>query len=183
MIILYYERKVNMSVLTIILGILMIIGGIVCLCTPVATTFGLMYFYMILFFVSGIILLIRSIATRRFGLEFFFAIISIILGGFMVFSPYVSFITETILIYISAVWLIVWGIVSLVDVIRTRRLVGGGLFALGLIMSILMILMGIYSFIHPVFFAEFFGVLASISFIFVGMDILLLGCYSTRRTR
>ena len=66
MIILYYERKVNMSVLTIILGILMIIGGIVCLCTPVATTFGLMYFYMILFFVSGIILLIRSIAPRRF---------------------------------------------------------------------------------------------------------------------
>lgn len=183
MIILYYERKVNMSVLTIILGILMIIGGIVCLCTPVATTFGLLYFYMILFFVSGIILLIRSIATRRFGLEFFLAIISIILGGFMVFDSYATIVADTTLILISAIWMVVWGIVSLVDVIRTRRLVGGGLFALGLIMSILMILFGIYSCVHPLFMMEFFGVLASISFIFVGLDVLLLGCFSIGRSR
>ena len=160
----------------------MIIGGIVCLCTPVATTFGLMYFYMILFFVTGIILLIRSIAARRFGIEFFFAILTLILGGLIVFSPYASFVTEAVMIYVSAAWMIVWGIVSLVNVIRTRKLIGGGLFALGLIMSILLILLGIYSIIHPVFFAEFFGVLASISIIFVGLDVLLIGC-STKSTR
>ena len=179
MIILYYERKMDMAVLTIILGILMIIGGIVCLCTPVATTLGLMYFYMILFFVSGIILLIRSIAAKRFGIEFFLAILTIILGGFMVFDSQAEIVATGTLIIISAIWMVVWGIVSLVNVIRTRKIVGGGLFALGLIMSILMILFGIYSFIHPFLMMEFFGVIASMSIIFAGMDLLLIGCSST----
>ena len=169
-----------MAVLTVILGVLMFLGGIACLCTPITTTFSYMYFYMVLLFVTGIILLIRCIATRRFGVDFFFAILTLILGGFIVFSPYLSFVTETILLYITAVWVIVCGIVSLVNAFRTRRLIGGGWFALELIVSILVILLGCYSFVHLQFFAQLIGVLISVFFMLIGIDMIVLGCTSRR---
>lgn len=172
-----------MSVLTIILGVLLMIGGIVCLCTPAATTFGIMYFYMILLFVTGIAILIRCIATRNFGIDFFFSILTLILGVFVLFSSNMSFATAQVLLYIIAAWLIVRGVVGMIASFRTRRIVGGGLFALGLITSVLLIIAGVYSFIHPLYFAEFLGILASIYFIIEGIDLIVLGCSTARITR
>ena len=132
-----------MSVLFIILGILMIIGGAICLLTPIATTFGLMYFFMILLFVTGIVFLIKCIVNKRYGIDLFFAIISIIAGAFMVFSPQLSFVTETFILYITAGWLIVRGIVGIINAFHARKVIGGGMFALSLIVSILVIGSGI----------------------------------------
>ena len=165
-----------MSVLTIILGIFMILGGAVCLATPIYTTFGIMNFYMILLFVTGIVFLIKCIVYKRYGIDLFFAIISIIAGGFMIFSPQLGFATETILLYIMAGWLVFRGIVGVVNSIMARRLIGGGMFALSLIASILVIVAGIYSFVHPLVFAGFLGVLACCYFIVEGIDMIFLGC-------
>ena len=165
-----------MSVLMIILGILMVIGGIACLVTPIATTFGVMYFYMILMFVIGVVLLIKSIAYKRFGIDFFFGILSLIAGAFIVFSPSTAFVTEAILLYIMASWLVIRGIVGIVNAFSARKAIGGGLFALALIVSILVIISGIYSFIHPLVFAGFLGILASCYFIVEGIDLIVAGC-------
>ena len=165
-----------MTVLFIILGILMIIGGGVCLATPIATTFGVMYFYMILMFTIGVILLIKCIAAKRFGIDFVFAIISLIAGGFIVFSPYASFVTELILLYIMASWLVIHGIVGIINAFTVRKEIGGGLFALSLIMAILVLGAGIYSFIHPVAFAFSLGILACCYFIVEGIDLIVTGC-------
>ena len=165
-----------MSVLTIILGILMILAGEICLATPVATTFGLMYFYMILMFVTGIIFLVKCFVYKRYGIDLFFAIITILAGGFMLFTPNLSFATTTVLLYITAGWLIFRGIVGVINAFSARKLIGGGLFALSLIVSILVILAGIYSFIHPLVFAGFLGILACCYFIVEGVDMIFLGC-------
>ena len=165
-----------MSVLIIILGIFMIIGGATLLFTPIATTFGIMYFYMILLFVTGIIFLIRCIVYKRFGIDLFFAIISIIAGGFMVFSPQLSFVTEAIILYIMAGWLVLRGIIGVINAFKARPAIGGGLFALSLIVSILVIGSGIYSFIHPLIFAGFLGILACCYFIVEGVDLIFFGC-------
>lgn len=165
-----------MSVLLIILGILMAIAGVVCLVTPIAATFGVMYFYMILMFLTGAMLIIKSIAYRRFGFVFFFGILSLLAGGFVVFSPSASFVTEVILLYIMAGWLVARGITGIVDAFSTRKVIGGGMFALALIISILVVCAGIYSFIHPMVFAGFLGILASCYFIVEGIDMIVVGC-------
>ena len=165
-----------MSILTIILGIVMIIGGAVCLSTPIATTLGIMYFYMILTFVTGVVFLAKCIVYKRFGLDLFFAIISLIAGGFMVFSPQVGFATETIILYIMASWLIIRGVVGIVNAFAAKPYIGGGMFALCLISSILVIGSGIYSFIHPLVFAGFLGILACCYFIVEGVDLIFFGC-------
>ena len=164
-----------MSVFMIIMGILMVICGIVCVATPLLTTFSLMYFFMILLFVTGITFLIDSIRFR-FVPGIILAILSLILGGFIVFSPSMSFVTETILLYIMAGWFLVRGIFGLVNVIRMRKEIGGGFFVLGLIVSILVIIAGIYSFIHPVLFAGALGIMASFYFIVEGIDLIAAGC-------
>lgn len=165
-----------MSVLTIILGILMVIGGFVCLLTPLATTFGVIYFYIILIFVTGIVFLVKCIAYKRFGIDLIFAILSLIAGGFIVFSPNATFLTEAILLYIMASWLIVRGVVGIVNAFKAKAIIGGGLFAAALIISILVILAGIYSFVHPLVFAGFLGILASCYFIVEGIDLISAGC-------
>lgn len=165
-----------MSVLTIILGILMVIGGTVLLFTPIVTTFGIMYFYMILLFITGVVFLIKCIVNKRFGIDLFFAIISIIAGGFMVFSPQLSFVTETLILYVMAGWLVLRGIIGIINAFKARPAIGGGVFALSLIGSILVMGSGIYSFIHPLVFAGFLGILACCYFIVEGIDMIFLGC-------
>ena len=164
-----------MSVFMIIFGVLMVIGGIVCLLTPVATTFSLMYFFMTLMFVTGIVLLIQSIVYRRV-MDLIIAILALLAGAFIVFSPNLAFVTETILLYVVACWLIIRGIFGIVNACRAKKNIGGGMFAFALIVSLLTICAGIYSFIHPIIFAGFLGILASCYFIVEGIDMIIAGC-------
>ena len=164
-----------MIALMIIFGVLMVIGGIVCLTTPVAATLGIMYFFMILLFVSGVVYLIQSIAYRR-TMDLIIAILALLAGGFILFSPNMSFVTEVILLYIVACWLVVRGIVGMINAFRSKKAIGGGLFALALIVSLLTIVAGIYSFVHPMLFAGFLGILASCYFIVEGIDLIVAGC-------
>ena len=164
-----------MTVFMIIMGIIMVICGIACVATPILTTFSLMHFFMFLLFVTGITLLIESIMRRNVP-DLILSILSLIAGGFIVFSPNMSFVTETILLYIMAGWFLIRGIFGLVNVIRMRKFVGGGMFVLGLIVSILVIIAGIYSFIHPVVFAGALGIMASVYFIVEGIDLIVAGC-------
>ena len=154
----------------------MVIAGVACLVTPIATTFGVMYFFMILLFVTGLMLIIKCIAYRRFGLDFVFGILTLIIGGFIVFSPNLAFATETLLLYIMAGWLIVRGIIGIINAFSAKRLIGGGTFALALIVSIVVIIAGVYSFVNPMALALSLGVLASCYFIVEGIDMIIVGC-------
>lgn len=166
-----------MVALMIIFGILMIIGGIACLATPVVTTLGLMYVFMIFLFFTGIVFLIQSIMYRRL-VDFILAILAIIAGAFIVFSPNMAFMTETILLYIVAAWLVVRGIIGIVNAISAKKVgaIGGGLLALAIIVCVIDIIFGIYSFVHPMFFAGFLGVLAACFFIIEGIDLIVAAC-------
>ena len=66
--------------LIVIIGTLMIIGGISLAATPLMTFVTAGYFIIILFFVAGIIGIIRAFHEKRYGKEFIFAILSLILG-------------------------------------------------------------------------------------------------------
>lgn len=166
-----------MTALMIIFGILMIIGGIACVATPLATTFGIMYVFMIFLFVSGIVFLIRSIRFRRVG-DIVIAILALIAGGIIVFSPNMAFMTEVILLYIVAGWFVIRGIIGIANAISAKKVgaIGGGLLALAIIVCVIDILLGIYSFVHPMVFGSVLGILAAIFFIVEGIDMIVLGC-------
>lgn len=162
-----------MKILSVLFGIFLIIGGILCAATPIATSFSLMYLYLVLLFVIGIVLLIRCIAYKSFGVEFIFSILTIIAGIFVLFSPNATFVTEMILLYIMAGWLIVRGVVGIVTAAHARAFTGSGVFTCVIIVSILTVILGIYSFIHPMVFSEFLGVLAGVYFVMEGIDLIV----------
>lgn len=164
-----------MTVLSVVFGILLAACGVACMVTPIATTFSLMYFFIVLLFVIGIVMLIRCIAYRVFGIEFMFSIITIIIGILVLFSPNASFVTdfELFLLYIMAAWLIIRGVVGIITAAQARALTGSGMFALAIIISIITLIVGIYSFIHPIVFSGFLGILAGVYFIVEGIDLIV----------
>ena len=76
-----------MTVLFIILGVLLVAGGFSCIFTPLLTFMNTGYFVVILMFVFGIIGIIQAIVEKRFGVNFVFDILSVILGIVMLSFP------------------------------------------------------------------------------------------------
>jgi Na+/H+-dicarboxylate symporter len=73
-----------MTVLTILLGLLMIVGGVCLFSTPLATFIGTGYFIIILFFISSLVSIIKGISKKRFDKKFFFGILGVILPVYAV---------------------------------------------------------------------------------------------------
>ena len=69
-----------MTVLFIILGVLLVVGGFSCIFTPLLTFMNTGYYVVILMFVFGIIGIIKAIVEKRFGVNFVFDILSVLLG-------------------------------------------------------------------------------------------------------
>jgi uncharacterized membrane protein HdeD (DUF308 family) len=104
-----------------------------------------------------------------------FSIITIIIGILVFFSPNATFVTniELFLLYIMAAWLIIRGVVGIVTAAHLRAVTDGGMFALAIIISILTLIVGIYSFIHPIVFSGFLGILAGAYFVVEGIDLIV----------
>ncbi len=165
-----------MTALFIILGILLIAGGISCMCTPLLTFMNVGYFVVILIVVYGILGIISAIRYKRYGVGFVFSILSIIFGLCVLFIPQLMLFTDTIMVYMTAAWFVLFGIVTIINSVTITRLTGSGIWILQLILGILGILIGCYSFFHPMLMAVSLGVLMGIFFIETGITLIVSGC-------
>ena len=64
----------------VILGVLMILGGLALMATPLITFIGSGYFIIFLFFMLGIYGVIKGISDKRYNRDFFLSILSLVLG-------------------------------------------------------------------------------------------------------
>ena len=165
-----------MTVLSIILGVLLVMGGFSLLFTPLATFMGMGYFVIILFFVHGIFGIIKAISSGRYGMEFFFSIASLLLGilGFVV--PGAAVMNNFMILYFAAAWFILRGIMSIVlsaSIPKVEGTTGAKVF--GVILGVLEVILGIYSFVHPLVLAITIGYLIGFYFIESGVNMIVLG--------
>jgi len=165
------------TILLVILGVIMIIGGICLLATPLFNFMSLGYMVIIMFCLSGIFGIIRGIRTKQYGKDFVLAIIGLILGIIGLAIPDAAAMTNNfILLYLAAGWFILHGILSIVDAIALKKLSGTGLMVLGIILGVLEIIMGIYSAAHPAVLALSLGMLVGFYFIESGINLIVIGC-------
>ena len=141
-----------MKIVTIILGILMAICGISCICTPVMTFLEAGYFLVILLLVYGIAAIVKAVAQKEYGMPFLFGILSTVLG---------------------IVWFLMQGVVGIVLSFRQKKLKGKGWIGT-LILGVLGVLLGLYSLAHPLLLAFTFGVLVGMYFIECGVNMIVL---------
>ena len=162
-----------MTVLSIIIGILMIICGVSCMFTPLITFLDAGYFIVILVAVYGVTGIVKGIAEKKFGLSFVFSILSVIFGVAVLFFPKLMLLTDGVLIYMTAAWFVLMGFVAVFSSLGVRKVTGSKLWILQLIFGIIGILLGCYSFFHPAVVAISIGFLIGFYFVEAGITMLV----------
>ena len=143
--------------------------------TPVLTFMSTGYFLIILVTVYGVFGIINAIRFKRFGIGFVFSILSVLLGIASFCVPNLFLLASGVMLYIVAGWFVVMGIVDIYTSIAiTRKAIPTGLWILQLILGIIAVLIGIYSFFRPAALAITEGVLIGIFIIETGLSMMFL---------
>ncbi|MBQ8092842.1 MAG: DUF308 domain-containing protein [Clostridia bacterium] len=172
------------TIVNVIMGILMIIGGISLMATPLITFLSTGYYIIILFFIAGIVGIVQGIADKRFGTEFFFAILSLILGILGMVMPGVAEMNSFMILHMAACWFFVHGIMTIVATIQSRKYgLSTGSMVIGILLGVLDLIMGVYSMAHPAVLAVSLGILIGIYFIESGVNMIFLGTVLSNAVR
>lgn len=163
-----------MQIFMIILGGILILGGLSCMVTPIMTVMELGYFLILLLLVYGIARIVRSVASKDYGLDFVLGILSVILGILILVVPGLKAMTTGMLLYIMAGWFGVQGIVSIFRALEIKKNDGGSMWIWGICSGVLCILMGLYSAVHPIVLALTMGLMVGFYFIVSGINIITL---------
>jgi len=173
------ERRNNMPAFTYITiaGVLMILIGISLLATPFMTFISAGYFIIFLFLIWGSVEIIRAIAEKCRDTDFFFAVLSLILGIAGLVVPGAAAMNNYVMLYLAAGWLIMHGMLSVFNaIIGNRKKVGStGIMILEIIMALLEVIMGIYSAAHPLMLSLSLGALIGFYFIESGINAIING--------
>ena len=159
-----------MMILSIILGIMMIIAGSCCFFTPLSTFLSTGYFMSVMFLFYGIVGLVRSFKKKADTLEVVVSVLAIVVGLISLFLPGTTLVFDAIMIYMTAAWFLVMGIVSIVVAFKVRKIEKN--WFVGLISGILGVIVGIYSFLHPQMLALSSGMLIGFYFIETGISLI-----------
>lgn len=171
-----------MKALSIIFGVLMVIFGIICIFTPMATALSMNVYIVILAAVYGVVGIVYGIANKTYGVGFVFSIISVVFGIAVLFLPNLLLLADAIIIYMVAGWFVVQGFVSIFTSIRVSKVTQSKMWIFQLIFGILGVLLGIYSFFHPMIFglsvAWIVGILIGAFFIETGFTMIFISSES-----
>lgn len=161
-----------MTAMMIILGVFLMIGGVSCMFTPVATLFSAGYFIGICMLVFGLFGIIRCVKEHGHPLEWILNILALVVGIISFVKPGSTLIFDSMMVFTLAAFFLVNGLVLIVRAIQTKAF--NNKWVLELIIGILSLALGIYSFVHPEVAAVTTGVLIGLSFFESGISMIIL---------
>ena len=162
-----------MAVLSIIVGAILTVGGIICFFTPFATFMAAGYIIGIMLFIYGIIALIRSIQKRAGVPAYITSALAIFVGFLAVFRPGGTLVIDMLILVFIAIWFIVQGATSIyISIKRRKELPGWGF---GLASGIFGLAAGVLSFIFPQVEMFAVGILIAIFLIEAGISLITVG--------
>ncbi len=165
-------------ILTIVMGVLLTIGGIWCMVMPFETVTTLVWIFGIFMFVRAI----AEIATYRErkaagfadGFSLAMSIISLIFGFLLIVSWKMQFVATDVLLFFIFFWLIFGGVMSIVSAVQLKRLFDISPVA-GIIIGIIMIFAGMLGIAHPLVAAMSVGIIVGINIVACGIDLVVRG--------
>jgi uncharacterized membrane protein HdeD (DUF308 family) len=171
-------------VILIILGILLVIGGLWCMFQPTIT-------YSATAFVIGFCLILAGCGAastwswrKELGLASGWnlagSILSIIMGVIIIVSEAVQGAVDVFILYLVAAWLVLAGITEIAAALSIRKVrketgahLLGANWAFDLVMGILIVIVGVLSFIDPTGLAIAFGILIGLGITMVGTNMIV----------
>ena len=175
------------KIVAIAVGILMVIGGMSCMLAPGMTYLSLAWIAGILMIVEGVSTIVAFFASREArdvdGWDMFGGIISLAFGIILLGSNLMQALTDVFILYLVAAWIVMKGILRIVAALRihsVRKAEGledgpGRNWWLLLVLGILMIVMGVVCFTHPVALAIAIGFYIGFSVLAAGIDLICIG--------
>ena len=164
------EQKKSSGALTA-LGAIMIILGLLAIAMPIGTTFAITFILGWLLLFGGIIQLGYAFSSKSMGgfaLKILLAIISIIIGVFMLANPIPAVLTLTVLL---TAFLIVGGIFAIIGAFAVQQ--GRGIMVFGGFMSL--ILGALIWSQMPISSMWVIGLLVGLNLLFSGFSMLATG--------
>ncbi len=163
---------------TIILGVVLIIGGIWCISTPISTSLAIVWIFGIFMLVKAVADLFtysdRKALGYADGFSLAMSIISLIFALILIGSWKMQAITETILLYFICFWLIVGGVISIVGAIQLKRALDINP-VWGIVMGILVIIVAMIGIAHPIIGAISIGLIVGINILVAGIELIVRG--------
>ena len=174
--------------LVILMGLLMVVGGVYCLFTPVTTFLTTGYIVGVIIFCDAIGNIAAWFNAKKYveisGWYLANAIISLIFGIIIMLSIGMQFAVDMFIVYAVAVWVIMTGISRISMAIRMKQLMNklpkifNNKKWLGILLfGILMVLFGILCVFKPIVLSSVLGVLIAWFIIFAGASLITLGSY------
>lgn len=160
-----------MTVISIILGILLIFAGISSMCTPFLTFLAAGYFIGIIMLVYGVAGIVRAFQKTAGAFEVIMSILAIIVGVFAMIRPGSTLMIDVMLLYFVAFWFTLRGIMSIVMAFQVKSVSKSWFW--WLILGILFLALGCYSFAHPAVPALATGLLIGFYFLETGIDMIV----------
>ncbi len=164
-----------MKVLTIILGVLLTVGGFICIFTPGRTFLSSGWALGFMVLVSGINMIALYFKNRKESSlsSLVGGILLTLLGVFAMVSLPTRAMTDLFIAYAFGAGILIYGIFQIVFSIRAKKIKSSWGFALAF--GILDVLLGGYCFIHPMVSAMTVGVLIAFVIITQGFNLIALG--------
>lgn len=169
------------KVISIIIGILMTVAGIVFLFRPGTTFWTLVLILGIVLIFSSITSLVNYFSVRHGGRSnvwmLITAVLSLIAGILLISNHFARFFTGTFLLYVLAIGILVRGILQTAEALTTKGINGGMSMSTSamLVLGLLMIVAGVIFMINPGALEVFISTAVSILLIVGGVSILTGG--------
>ena len=163
-----------MLILSFSVGALLVAGGIVLCFAPlngfmeIGQIIGIA---MALFSVTG---LVQCVINRSFRADFFLSLLGLFAAVFILHDPLMQFMTDAFVLYLAAVWLVIGGASQLILAFNCRKKLLSRWWLI-LIAGILNLLLGLFTFLYPLFGMIALGLMIAFYFIDTGLAMLLCG--------
>ena len=167
------------KVVMIVLGVLLVVGGIYCMFAPVATYAALGWLIGLAMVAEGIGGIVTWSERRKMGLANGWtlagAIVSIVLGVFLLGSYVLQFAVDLFIAYLIAIWFVVAGVSRIVTAISIRNFEGRER-ARGwigqVVLGVFIIILGLLCISNPLAIAAGVGLLLGITIVLVGAGLI-----------
>ena len=174
-----------MRVISIILGILLVVGGVMSIVSPGAMALGFASLTGLFILIHGVGSLVSHYRFRNLGDGWGVsgAILSVILGVLLMTNDFIQWITALAVVFIAGLWMLVAGFACMATAIKLARAARvqpwerpsfGWLWLLFL--GLMLVILGILAYVNPVVSALTIGALLGVYVISAGVHLIALSC-------
>ena len=167
-----------MKIFTILMGVLLTIGGFACLITPFSTFASVGWLIAIVLMVVGFNIITGYFISRKTGAmsgwDLVGGILTIALAMFILYGHFARVVLDTFIIAIFAVWVLASGFIRIITGLNMKRM-GTKSWIWIVIFGGLSLLMGIYGLFNPYIFKFAIGWMLGFFITMQGINLLGVG--------